>query len=79
MGNSGSRSALRPGDAMQTFGVRSAREDTIRGRIDTLAGHVLEAYARMTGKRSAAVKGKAARTRGAFRRAKGRFKHQSEK
>jgi uncharacterized protein YjbJ (UPF0337 family) len=54
--------------------VRSSREDTIRGRIDQIAGRMLEAFAKLTGNRSAGAKGKAARTRGTGRTAKGRLK-----
>jgi uncharacterized protein YjbJ (UPF0337 family) len=55
--------------------MRSAREDTIRGAIDRIAGRVLEAFGKLTGNRSAVAKGKAARTRGAGRSAKGHLKH----
>jgi uncharacterized protein YjbJ (UPF0337 family) len=54
--------------------MRSARQDTIRGRIDKIAGRILEAFGRLTGNRSAAGKGKAARARGAGRSAMGRAK-----
>ena len=54
--------------------VRSAREDNIRGVIDRLAGSVLAFFGKLTGNRSAAAKGKAARTRGEGRSAKGRVK-----
>jgi uncharacterized protein YjbJ (UPF0337 family) len=54
--------------------MRSAREDTIRGVIDKIAGRVLEAYGKLTGNRSARAKGKAARARGAGRLAKGHLK-----
>jgi uncharacterized protein YjbJ (UPF0337 family) len=54
--------------------VRSARQDTIRGGVDKIAGRVLEAFGRLTGNRSAQAKGKAARTRGAGRSAKGRMR-----
>jgi uncharacterized protein YjbJ (UPF0337 family) len=54
--------------------VRSARQDRIRGRIDTIAGRVLEAFAKLTGNRWAGAKGKAARVRGAGRSAKGHLK-----
>jgi uncharacterized protein YjbJ (UPF0337 family) len=57
--------------------TRSARQDTIRGRIDKIAGRLLEAFARLTGNRSAAAKGKAARGRGAGRLAKGRLKRRA--
>jgi uncharacterized protein YjbJ (UPF0337 family) len=42
--------------------------------IDRMAGRVLEAFGKMTGNRSAAAKGKAARGRGTGRSAKGRLK-----
>jgi uncharacterized protein YjbJ (UPF0337 family) len=54
--------------------MRSARQDTIRGWIDRMAGRMLEAWGAMTGKRSTGAKGKAARARGAGRSAKGRLK-----
>jgi uncharacterized protein YjbJ (UPF0337 family) len=54
--------------------MRSARQDTIRGAIDRMAGRVLEAFSKLTGNRSAGVKGKAARGRGTARGAKGRLK-----
>jgi uncharacterized protein YjbJ (UPF0337 family) len=54
--------------------MRSAREDKIRGGIDKIAGRVLEAFGRLTGNRSAGMKGKAARVRGAGRSTKGRLK-----
>jgi uncharacterized protein YjbJ (UPF0337 family) len=54
--------------------MRSARQDTVRGGIDTIAGRVLEAFSRLTGNRSAGAKGKAARVRGAGRSAKGGLK-----
>ena len=54
--------------------MRSARADTFRGMIDRMAGRVLEAFGKMTGNRSAAAKGKAARGRGTGRSAKGRLK-----
>ena len=54
--------------------MRSARQDTIRGGIDRIAGRVLEAFGELTGSRSASAKGKAARGRGAGRSTKGRLK-----
>ena len=54
--------------------MRSAREDTVRGGIDKIAGRVLETFGKLTGNRSAAAKGKAARARGAVRSNKGRVK-----
>jgi uncharacterized protein YjbJ (UPF0337 family) len=54
--------------------MRSARQDRAAGKADGLAGRLLEAFAKLTGNRSAAAKGKAARTRGAGRAAKGRGK-----
>jgi uncharacterized protein YjbJ (UPF0337 family) len=52
--------------------MRSARQDRAAGRTDTIAGRILEAFAKLTGNRSAGAKGKAARARGAGRSAKGR-------
>ena len=57
--------------------MRSAREDTIRGGIDKIAGSVLDAFGRLTGNRSARAKGKAARVRGAGRSAKSRLKRRA--
>jgi uncharacterized protein YjbJ (UPF0337 family) len=45
----------------------------MRGGIDRISGRVLEAIGKLTGNRLAAVKGKAARGRGAGRSAKGRL------
>jgi len=42
--------------------------------LDKIAGRVLELFSKLTGNRSAAAKGKAARGRGAGRSAKGRAK-----
>jgi uncharacterized protein YjbJ (UPF0337 family) len=52
----------------------SSRKDRAAGRTDTLAGKLLEAWAKLTGNRSAGAKGKAARGRGAVRSARGRGK-----
>jgi uncharacterized protein YjbJ (UPF0337 family) len=54
--------------------MRSARRDRIRGRIDKIAGRVLEWFGRLTGNRSTVMKGKAARGRGIGRSAMGRLK-----
>jgi uncharacterized protein YjbJ (UPF0337 family) len=54
--------------------MRSARQDKIRGRIDKIAGRVLEWFGRLTGNRSTVMKGKAARGRGMGRTAMGRLK-----
>jgi len=54
--------------------MRSARQDRAAGKTDTIAGRILEAWAKLTGNRSAGAKGKAARARGAGRSAKGRGK-----
>jgi uncharacterized protein YjbJ (UPF0337 family) len=55
--------------------MRSARRDTLKGRIDRMAGRVLEWFGKVTGRRSTEMKGKAARGRGGWRAAKGRLKH----
>jgi uncharacterized protein YjbJ (UPF0337 family) len=54
--------------------MRSSRQDKAAGGADTIAGKLLEAWAKLTGDHSAGAKGKAARTRGAGRKAKGRAK-----
>jgi uncharacterized protein YjbJ (UPF0337 family) len=54
--------------------MRSARQDRAAGGLDKVAGRVLEAIGRLTGNRSMAAKGKAARGRGGARSAKGRAK-----
>jgi uncharacterized protein YjbJ (UPF0337 family) len=54
--------------------MKSARRDKAEGTVDKVAGRVLEAFGKLTGKRSTRAKGKAARGRGAGRSAKGRMK-----
>jgi uncharacterized protein YjbJ (UPF0337 family) len=54
--------------------MRSARQDKVRGRIDKIAGRVLEFFGKLTGNRSTMLKGKAARGRGTGRMAMGRLK-----
>jgi uncharacterized protein YjbJ (UPF0337 family) len=54
--------------------MRSARRDEAAGRADTIGGRILEAWGKLTGNKSAAAKGKAARARGAGRTTKGRVK-----
>ena len=52
--------------------AKSARRNKAEGTLDRLAGRALEAYSKLTGKRSARAKGKAARGRGAARSLRGR-------
>ena len=54
--------------------MRSGRRDKTAGGVDKVAGRILEAFSRLTGRRAAGAKGKAARGRGAGRTAKGRAK-----
>jgi uncharacterized protein YjbJ (UPF0337 family) len=54
--------------------MRSAKQDKAAGTLDRIAGRVLEAVGKLTGKRSTSAKGKAARGRGAGRSAKGKLK-----
>jgi uncharacterized protein YjbJ (UPF0337 family) len=54
--------------------MKSGRRDKAEGGLDKVAGRILEAFSKLTGRRSAGAKGKAARTRGAGRTAKGRAK-----
>ena len=53
---------------------KSSRRDRAEGGLDRIAGRVLEAIGRLTGRRSYQAKGKAARGRGAVRGRKGRIK-----
>ncbi len=54
--------------------AKSGRRDKAEGALDKLVGGVLEAFSRLTGRRSAGAKGKAARGRGAGRSLRGRLK-----
>jgi uncharacterized protein YjbJ (UPF0337 family) len=45
--------------------AKSGRRDKAEGALDKVAGRVLEAFSKLTGRRSTAAKGKAARGRGA--------------
>ncbi len=59
--------------------MRSGKNDKARGTLDKIAGRVLDAFGKLTGKKSTRAKGKAARTRGAGRSAKGRAKSGSKR
>jgi uncharacterized protein YjbJ (UPF0337 family) len=59
--------------------MKSRSRDKAEGFVDKLAGRILEAYAKLTGKRSAGAKGKAARARGSWRTTKGRAKGRAAK
>ena len=54
--------------------MKSARRNKAEGGLDKIAGRVLDAVGKLTGKRSTRAKGKAARARGRGRKAKGRAK-----
>jgi len=54
--------------------AKSSRRNKAEGALDKVAGRVLEAWSKVTGSRSAAAKGKAARGRGRVRSAKGKRK-----
>jgi uncharacterized protein YjbJ (UPF0337 family) len=58
--------------------AKSGRRDKAEGALDKAAGRVLEAFSKLTGRRSTAARGKAARGRGAGRSAKGRFKRKGK-
>ena len=57
--------------------MKSGSRDKAEGTVDKIAGRVMEAFSKLTGKRSAGAKGKAARGRSAARRSKGRAKKRS--
>jgi uncharacterized protein YjbJ (UPF0337 family) len=54
--------------------AKSGRRNQAEGKLDKLAGRVLEAWGKLTGNKKASAKGKAARGRGAARRGAGRLK-----
>jgi len=54
--------------------MKSRSRDQTEGFIDKVGGRILEAWAKLTGKRSTRAKGKAARVRGSWRTTKGRAK-----
>ena len=54
--------------------MKAGSRDRAEGFGDRIAGRVLELWSKLTGKRSAGAKGKAARARGKGRTAKGRAK-----
>jgi uncharacterized protein YjbJ (UPF0337 family) len=60
------RSRMRKEPAM-----KSGSRDKAEGFVDRVAGRILEAFSKLTGKRSSGAKGKAARARGRGRKAKG--------
>jgi uncharacterized protein YjbJ (UPF0337 family) len=53
---------------------KSHRRDKAEGTLERLAGRAMEAVSKLTGKRSTAAKGKAARTRGRGKSARGGVK-----
>jgi uncharacterized protein YjbJ (UPF0337 family) len=59
--------------------MKSGSRDKGEGTVDKFAGRVLEAFSKLTGKRSAGAKGKAARARGSWRTSKGRAKQRTSK
>lgn len=54
--------------------MRSAKRNKAQGRLDRMVARVMEMFGKVTGRRSAKVKGKAVRSRGAGRRQTGRAK-----
>ena len=54
--------------------MKSARRNRTEGTLDRLAGRLLEAFGKLTGRKSSSAKGKAARTRGTGRRQSGKAK-----
>jgi uncharacterized protein YjbJ (UPF0337 family) len=54
--------------------MKSSSRDKTEGFVDRIAGRVLELWSKLTGRKSAGAKGKAARLRGKGRSAKGRAK-----
>ena len=54
--------------------MKSGSRDRAEGFVDRIAGRVLELWSKLTGRRSAGAKGKAARARDKGRSAKGHAK-----
>jgi uncharacterized protein YjbJ (UPF0337 family) len=57
--------------------AKSSRRDKVEGTLDRIAGRVLEMIAKLTGRKTTAAKGKAARARGRTRSAKGSAKRRA--
>lgn len=57
--------------------MRSSGKDRAAGGVDKIAGRVLEAIGKLTGRKTTSAKGKAARGRGHGRSAKGRTKRRA--
>jgi uncharacterized protein YjbJ (UPF0337 family) len=58
--------------------AKSARRDKAEGGLDKVGGRILEAFSKLTGKRTTGAKGKAARGRGRAKSAKGRAKQKAK-
>jgi uncharacterized protein YjbJ (UPF0337 family) len=58
---------------------KSSRRDKAEGTLDRVAGRVLEMWSKLTGRKSTAAKGKAARARGRGRSAKGSAKRRAKR
>jgi uncharacterized protein YjbJ (UPF0337 family) len=56
---------------------KSSRRDRTEGIAERAVGRLLEAFSKLTGKRSSGAKGKAARARGRGKSAKGRAKRRA--
>lgn len=54
--------------------LKSGSRDRAEGFVDKVAGRILEAFSKLTGRRFTGAKGKAARARGSARTGKGRAK-----
>jgi uncharacterized protein YjbJ (UPF0337 family) len=54
--------------------ARSARRDKAQGTVDRIAGRALEAFSKITGRRSTRAKGMTARVRGRARTTRGNVK-----
>jgi uncharacterized protein YjbJ (UPF0337 family) len=74
---SGKESAQFPSTTRKEPAMKSGSRDKAEGFGDRVAGRVLELWSKLTGRRSAGAKGKAARARGKGRSAKGRAKRRA--
>jgi uncharacterized protein YjbJ (UPF0337 family) len=58
--------------------AKSARRNKTEGGLDKVGGRILEAFSKLTGKRTTRAKGKAVRGRGSAKSAKGRAKQKAK-
>jgi uncharacterized protein YjbJ (UPF0337 family) len=58
----------------QETAMKSAKRNSTEGKLDQLAGRLMEMFGKVTGRNSSKAKGKTARARGAGRRSTAKVK-----